>query len=246
MSTQLRKMSTAVRRMRSLEIDTMKKYMLHKGLMLVATAVISACTMTGNPEQRPLPSLTGQFSQPFMINASNVIIDNRYDPLSNPKDVSTTFPTPPDLALKRYAETRIKPAGGEGVLRFIIEDASVLKETRPSPSEVARWFNMDDKDRYIAEIKLVLLREGVAATVPGAIQSNMRVERTLTIAESTSLAERDNLLQGFVSDLLRDIDKAVVEALRNTLKLSVGDDVAPSPGPWPVEPVDITPHGMNH
>jgi hypothetical protein len=215
-------------------------------LLIAAVAVLplSACTMTGESARKPLPSLTEQFVQPFHVNASNIIVESRYDPLANAKDVSSTFPTPPDLALKRYAETRLRSAGGQGVLRFIIEDASVFQEGRQSPSEVARWLNVDNKDRYVAMIKIALIREGVSAMAPGAQGSTMRVERTLTIPESSSLAERDRLLQGLMSQILGDIDKAVIDALTNTLHLSA-EDIAPSPGPWPVEPVDITPQDMN-
>lgn len=215
--------------------------------LLAATIMalpLTACTMSGETARQPLPSLTAPYTQPFYVNASEVIVERKYDPLSNPKDVSSTFPTPPDLALERYAETRLKPAGGVGVLRFIIQDASVFQEQKPSPNPTARWLNVDDKDRYTAVLSVGLLRDGVSPMAPGAMGSQMRLERTLTISESSSLAERDRALNNLVAQMLADLDRAVTESLTNTLKLSAGD-IAPSPGPWPVGPVDITPQGMN-
>lgn len=212
---------------------------------IVLTAIpLAGCTMTAEEARKPLPSLTEPFIQPFHVNASEVSIESRYDPLANAQDVSSTFPTPPDVALKRYAETRLRAAGGEGVLRFMIEDASVYQEQKPSPSEIARWLRVDDKDRYTATIRIAMQRDGVSATAPGAMGTQMRVERTLTIPRSTSLAERDRLLHGFMQQILTDIDKAVIDSLTNTLKVSAGD-VAPSPGPWPVTPVDIVPQTLN-
>ena len=217
------------------------KFLLAAALMALP---LSACTMTGENARNPLPSLTAPYAQPFYVNASDVIVESRYDPLANPKDVSSTFPTPPDLALKRYAETRLKPAGGTGVLKFIIQDASVFQEQKESPNATARWLNVDDKDRYTAIISIALQRDGVSAMAPGAVGSQMKLERTLTIPERSSLAERDRALNNLMAQMLADMDRAVIESLTNTLKLSAGD-VAPSPGPWPVGPVDITPQGMN-
>ena len=210
----------------------------------VITMPLAACTMTGDSQRQPLASLTEPYAQPFYVNASDILVESKYDPLANPKDVSGTFPTPPDLALKRYAETRLKPAGGAGVLRFIIDDASVFQEQKPSPNPTARWLNVDDKDRYTAVISVSLVRDGVAATAPGAMGNKLRLERTLTIAESSSLADRDRALNNLVAQMLADLDRAVQDSLTNTLKLGAGD-IAPSPGPWPVGPVDITPQGMN-
>lgn len=217
---------------------------LFAAAILATPLALPACTMTTDAAKKPLPSLTQQFATPFYVNAANVVVESRYDPLANSRDVSSTFPTPPDMALRRYAETRLRPAGGEGILKFLIEDASVYREGMPSPNKAARWLDLDDKDRYTAMIRASLIREGVAATAPGAMGLQIKLERTLTIPESTSLAERDRLFQGFVADLLGDMDGAVTDALNNTLKLGAGD-VAPSPGPFPVEPVQITPQDVN-
>ncbi len=205
---------------------------------------ISACTMAPADKARPLPSLTAPYTQAYHVNAASVMVENQYDPLASPKDVSSTFPIAPDVALKQYAETRFKPAGSEGVFKFVILDASVYRESMESPSKVGRWMGVDDRDRYSAMIKLLLYRDGVSAGLTGALQSQLKAERTLTIPESSSLADRDIALQKFLADLLRDIDQAAISSINDTLKLSVGD-VAPSPGPLPVEPVQITPQGFN-
>jgi hypothetical protein len=217
--------------------------------ILLAAAVaallpVSACTMTPAEETKPLPSLLQPYSQAYHVNAASVVVESRYDPLANPKDVSSTFPIAPDVALKQYAETRFKPAGTDGVFKFVILDASVYQESMDSPSKVARWMNVDEKDRYSAMIKLLLYKEGGSASAPGAMQSQLKAERTLTIPENSSLADRDVALQKFLTDLLHDIDEAAVASLNDTLKLGTGD-IAPSPGPWPVEPVQVTPHGFN-
>lgn len=216
------------------------RFTLLAGVVL-ALSPLSACTMTGGGDVKPLPSLTAQFAQPYFVDVAAVSVETKYDPLANPKDVSSTFPTPPDLALKRYAETRLKAAGGQGILHFVIEDASVFKENMKSSNEFARWINVDNSDRYTAIVRIGLYRDAATGYgAPGAMGTQMKAERTLTIPDGVSLDERDRYLQDFMAKMLTDIDQSVTSALLNTLKLSTVEP-APSPGPYPVGPVDITP-----
>ena len=216
------------------------RFALLAGIAL-ALSPLSACTMTGNSDLEPLPSLTAQFAQPYFVDAAAIAVETKYDPMANPKDVSSTFPTPPDLALKRYAETRFKPAGAQGILHFVIEDASVFKEDLESSNEMARWINVDNRDRYTASVRIGLYRDAVTGySAPGAMGTQMKAERSLTIPDGVSLDERDRYLQDFMAKMLGDIDQSVTAALLNTLKLSAVEP-APSPGPYPVDPVDITP-----
>lgn len=215
------------------------RFALLAGVVL-SLSPLTACTMTGGDDLEPLPSLTAQFAQPYFVDAASVSVETKYDPMANPKDVSSTFPTPPDLALKRYAETRLRPAGGQGVLHFVIEDASVFKEDLELSNEIARWINVDNRDRYTAIVKIGLFRDAASYGAPGAMGTQLKAERSLTIPDGVSLDERDRYLQDFMARMLTDIDQAVTEALLNTLKLSTVEP-APSPGPYPVGPVDITP-----
>lgn len=211
--------------------------------LVVCMSPLAACTMTTSSDIKPLQSLTEPFAQSYFVNTANISVETKYDPLANPKDVSSTFPTPPDLALKRYAETRLKAAGGQGTLHFVIEDASVFKDALQSPNEMARWVNVDNKERYTAILSIGLYRDSVGSITPGATGTRLKAERTLTIPANVSLDERDRHLQGFMAQMLVDIDRSVTTALSDTLKLSTVEP-APSPGPYPVDPVEITPqHG---
>lgn len=217
-------------------------------LMMTAMALvalpIAGCSMTDNRNISPLPSIMQQFDNPYFVNAQQITVENRYDPLANPKDVSSTFPTPPDIAIKRYAETRLRQAGGQGALRFVIHDASVFKDEMDSDVEVARWLGADRRTRYTAHIRIGLYRDtdSVASGI-GAPGAELRAERTLTVPSGLSLDDRDHRVQAFLVQLLADVDNAVTDSLNNTLRLSAPEP-SPSPGPWPAPPVEILPWDM--
>jgi len=217
------------------------KNIFHYIIISAAVLGLAACTTTSANNANAPARILAEFGQPFYVNAANVVVENRYDPMANPKDIASSFPTPPDAALKRYAETRYKPAGGAGTFKFVIEDASVYREALKSQNSAARWVGVDNRDRYTATIKVVLFREGDNyGGAPGAMQNEIRAERTLTIPSTLSLNARDEKFDDFLLQILRDLDAAATSSLTNTLKLSTPEP-APSPGPYPVTPVDITP-----
>lgn len=208
---------------------------------ILALSPLAACTTPAVNNANAPARILAEFGQPFYVNAASVSVESTYDPSADAKDISSSFPTPPDVALKRYAETRFKPAGGAGVFKFIIEDASVYSEELQSQSSAARLVGVDNRDRYTAVIKVVLQRVGDNfGSAPGAMLNEIRAERTLTIPSRISLNERDERFNDFLLQMLRDIDKASTSSLTNTLKLSTPEP-APSPGPYPVAPVDIKP-----
>lgn len=208
---------------------------------VLALSPLAACTTPSVNNANAPARILAEFGQPFYVNAANVVVQSSYDPSENPKDISSSFPTPPDTALKRYAETRFKAAGGAGTFKFVIEDASVYREELESQNSAARWVGVDNRDRYTAVIKVVLYREGDNfGGAPGAMQNEIRAERTLTIPSNLSLNARDERFDDFLLQMLRDLDTAATTSLTNTLKLSTPEP-APSPGPYPVTPVDITP-----
>lgn len=201
---------------------------------------LSACTMAGAKKDAALPSLASAFKDPVYVDAAQIVVENRYDPLANARDVSSTFPTPPDVALKQYAETNIRSAGGQGIFHFVIQDAAVFQESRQSDVEMARWIGVDNREKYVAKIRIGLYRDTGYQSSSAPAGAELKAERSITMPVGLSLDERDNRIQAFMIELLRDVDQAVRESLVNTLRLSTVEP-APSPGPRPVEPVEITP-----
>jgi hypothetical protein len=201
--------------------------------------MVSGCAMTMEPP-KPLPSLMEQFETRYYINARNITVENNYDPLRDPKDVSSTFPTPPDIAVKQYLEKKFRPAGPVGDFRFVIHDASVYKTELNPDNKMAQWMGVGKATEYRAQIRVGLYRDSAMAGMAGAPGSEIKAERTVSIPAGVSLDQRDQYIQNFMMRLLADLDVAITSSLTNTLMLSAPEP-SPSPGAWPVEPVQIAP-----
>lgn len=216
------------------------RFMLLSGALL-SLSPLAACSTGAAVDQDGMSMMKQHLSQSYFINAANVVVENKYNPLANPKDVSSTLPTPLDKAVKQYAEARFRPAGSQGIFHYVIEDASVFRESLPSAVNIGQFLGLGDQDRYTASVKVGMFREGIDSGI-GAKGYEIKSERTLTMQSDVSLDERDQRLNAFVTDLLNDLDRNATDNIANTLKLSAPQgDLAPSPGPYPPIPVEQRP-----
>ncbi|WP_435641491.1 hypothetical protein [Micavibrio aeruginosavorus] len=219
-------------------------------LALGGAGLVAGCTTVGPALKSP----SAQFTQQVGVSASRIEVVSASNAAAYGNDVSSTFPTPLDVALRGYVDKRLVAAGGEGTFIFSIEEARVTREDLQSDNKYVRKLNMDNRDRYSAVIRLKLMREN--PTAPGAAHTDLRVQRTWTIADNLSIAEREREQNAFVEQLLRDVDTAVVNGVNNTLQIGAdagnavgggasysggGYEQAPSVGAQPVPQVEESP-----
>ncbi|MCB9978063.1 MAG: hypothetical protein H6862_00430 [Rhodospirillales bacterium] len=182
-----------------------------------------ACSGTLPTQQKPDLTLAGL--PPMAVNVGLIEVINRYDPSADPQDVSSSFPTPPDIALRRYGEARLKAAGVSGRLQFIIENARVHQLVKDPDSKIQRWMQVNRREQYdiLATVRLILLDEA-GTERQGTV---LTARRTLELPASLSVASREEKQVESLEALIKDMDVALVNGVYNTLGLSAGVPVAP-------------------
>lgn len=213
----------------------------------LCTGGLVACTASGNVDGKPLPQLNFASMAPVWVSAANVSVVDNYAPSADGLDVSSSLPTPPDIAVRRYVESRLQPAGGVGTLNFVIEGSTVRKQPVGADTSIERWTGTGTSTRYDAEMRLRFFKQ--SDTASRVISHTMNVNRSITIPDSYSLAQRDAELQGFVTELVQEMDKAVVDALRDE-NLIVGAPAGRAQAQMPAmpapevsaEPMPISPY----
>lgn len=185
--------------------------------VLFSVMVLAACT-TSVPETKPVPEMTFDYLGSFPVRVAAVDIEDRYDPERDAADVSSSFPTPPDILLRRYAETRLKAAGEEGTLRFIIEDTHIHHSLVQPAGNLTLWMGMNRKDLYEVDMKVRMY-----TVSEGGIEgphSVLNLQRSIAIPQSYSVDERDQEKFKFLELLMKDVDKAVTDTLANKMGLA--------------------------
>ena len=78
--------------------------------LLSLTVVLSGCTTKTSVSAITLPELTFAHYPVAYFDVNQVEIINSYEPGKMQGDISTQFPVAPDIAIRRYAENRLKPS----------------------------------------------------------------------------------------------------------------------------------------
>lgn len=172
---------------------------------------LSGCTTKTLPSATALPELTFEHYPVQYFEVMEVRIENEYSPGIPPEDVSTQFPSAPDIAIRRYAESRLKetygvtPAASELVV--IIENASIAYEMEKSGEAFKQWMGVDGTDIYSAQIGL-----RVYSVDMDGYQSDHSVltfKRDMRIPAHYSVARRELEQFKLVELLVSDVDAAL-------------------------------------
>ena len=198
-------------------------YSMRALLMTAFLLCVVGCTSTPGANSKAQPELNFTNISPYHVEASRVEVENKYVPGADPKDISSTFPVSPDIALRRYAENRLQPGGQPGSLKFIIEDARVYQTVIKPDNQVVNWMGAGNQDQYEVFLKVSLFYTNEMGMQQGR-QGVLTFNRTLTMPSSVSLAERELRQLKFLELLMKDVDASVSKAL--TEKFSMNDSDA--------------------
>lgn len=192
-------------------------------LLTVSLFSVAACTSTPVSNSKPQQELSFTNISPYHVEASRVEVENQYVPGADAKDISSTFPVSPDIALRRYAENRLQPGGTTGALKFVIEDARVYQTVIKPDNSVVNWMGAGNQDQYEVFLKVSLYYTDEIGKQSGR-KGVLNFNRTLTMPASVSLAEREQRQLQFLEQLMKDVDVSVSKAL--TEKFSMTDEDA--------------------
>jgi hypothetical protein len=191
--------------------------------LLVFSVAIAGCTSAPKPEGKPLPQLTFSHVRPLMLNVASLNVENRYRPGEDLRDVSESFPMPPDMALMQYTQQRLRPSPAitdNSALNVIIEDMHVYQREE-KPQGMNGWLGLNDSDHYdIAMTVRMFAQTSYGAESP---QATLHFTGDLKIPERYSIAEREAVQMKFLEELMLDVDEAYVRTLRDTLHVLRSD-----------------------
>ena len=189
--------------------------------VLFLAVFLAGCSSSSKPEGKPLPQLTFDYVHPVMVNVAQVNVDNRYKPGDDLRDVSESFPTPPDMAMVEYVSQRFRPnvSSGRSALNVIIEDMHVYQKEQKPDGALDRWLGLNDMEHYdvFLAARLVLVDDY------GHKGSQVRLEfhGDLDIPEHYSVAKREKAKMRFLEAFMKNVDDSFVKALRDKLHVAV-------------------------
>lgn len=189
---------------------------MKKSLMTAAAIAILAATGCAAGQGMPPPKLTFANYQPVNLNAKSVNVVENYSNANDPQDVSSQFVVTPAEAMKRYAARRFA-ASGTGTGEFTIEiiDSRVHLRQIKQESKVLAAMDAGTEDEYRVWLALRVTPQ------PDGFNGRMgattiKMDRTLVMRSSVSLAERELKQVQFLEQLIADVDVKINDTIHAT------------------------------
>ncbi|NQU57272.1 MAG: hypothetical protein HQ513_08555 [Rhodospirillales bacterium] len=184
--------------------------------------IVFGFTLTGCAASVPTPTFPElTFGHLGLINlnvASLEIVSSYKSPMAVP-NVEHRFPTPPGVALKRWADDRLKAAGTSARARFTILDASVRETTLEMQKGLKGAFTKDQSERYDGVLEATLEIIDDNANSKGF--ANAKVSRSITVREDATVNDRMQawfkLNEALLQDINSEFEKNISQYLGNWL-----------------------------
>ncbi len=195
----------------------MKTTISFYAVLVLCALMLAGCT-SSTPEGKPMPELTFAHIVPLPVDVAAIAVENKYDPSADPRDMSSSFPTPPDIVLRRYADKRLQATGPANTLKFVIEDAPIYQSLVQPAGNFTLWMGMKRKELYEVAMKIRMFTVDDAGQE--STHSILNIRRSIAIPERYSLSRKEEEKFKFLEMLMDDVDRAVTQTLTDKMNLA--------------------------
>lgn len=183
------------------------------GCCVLGLLVVAGCAAPPPPPAYPALQFTDtQNNLPFTVGRIEVV-DDYVPPMAAPH-VETQAPLAPANAVRQWASQRLVAAGGAGVLRVHIIDASIVETPIPTSSGVEGVVTDEPDRRYQGSLRVRL--EYQSGYAPGSF-AEASSTRSIAVSKRASINQRDQQLYDLSAGLMSDVDRALQQFVRNSM-----------------------------
>jgi hypothetical protein len=187
---------------------------------LVGVPLLALAACADEPAPAPMPPLHYEYLTPLRLNVASIEVENHYIPGTQSAELSAEDPAPPLQTLSRLATDRLHAFGASGRAVFVIEDASLRR---------------DSGGHYSGSVGVTVQIFPAGATGPAAYASARVVRATTTDSD-----DEPRVLYTLTSQLMDALNIELEYQVRHTL----GAWLITTPGapqPAPVEQAPLPP-----
>jgi hypothetical protein len=179
---------------------------------------VAIVVLAGLPAACSLDDPTNRFAQmtyghlpKINLDVGEIQIEQAYVTPGQAPNVDHLFPVQPKDAAVRWAQDRLAARGDRLTFRYIVRQASAIETPLPSSGGLTGMLTTEQSERY--EVHLVVEMQVLDGR---QIQGTGRAEarRSVTVAEDSSLAEREDVWYRLTEDAMRDLDQQLEKTIR--------------------------------
>lgn len=182
--------------------------------LFAAVVLLSSCQSA--PPDTQTPVLMFDTLPQISMNVARIEIVDGYQPPMKAPNVDHLFRQPPREIARRVLEKQLVANGSNHTLRVIIEDASVVKKELPVSQGFTGFFTNEQSEEYASRVslKFQLIADDTSDRV--VADAFVLSERTQTLLEDASPAERDMAFFTLDENIMQDLRKGIEGSVKRT------------------------------
>lgn len=186
---------------------------MKKTLLAAASVAVLSLSACASADVATSPQLTFQNYETVKLNVQSTAVEERYIQPNDPKNIASQFVVTPADAVKRYAAKRFQAGNAaDGAFTITIEDARVHMRQLAENNKVLEWSGVGQEDEYRVYLQLVVTPQPAGFNGrPGA--TTIRMDRTLVMPSSVTLADREMRQIQFLERMIKDVDSRITDIL---------------------------------
>lgn len=179
----------------------------------LVTFVISGCT---SPISH-LPQLTFKHLPPITLQVAHIQITSLVQNNTHPPNVGYRFPLPPEEALRKWAQDRLRIGGTRGTARFTILQADATETKLKKDEKLTGLFKQQASEQYDTAVKArleIIDDRGVQraqVTASATWQQNIREDASLADRRRIWLELVEKLIGRFNGEMDRGIRRFITQ-----------------------------------
>jgi hypothetical protein len=191
----------------------MKKYFFRIAI-IIALPLLAACQ--ANIPQENFPEMTFKHLAPIQLRVIDIQMASNFDRNLGAPHIAHKFPVSPEKALIKWAEGRLQIAGQKNTARFTITRADAQEIALKLDKSFKGLLRNQQSDRYdtFIEAQLEIFDEH---NIRQAIVS-AKAERSVTVSEATSLADRRKIWYNLVEKLMIEFNTQMQRSIESNLQ----------------------------
>lgn len=158
---------------------------------------------------RGFPEISFAHEQPIRLDVAKVEVKES-PRVADEKSIDYELPVSLRKTANRWARERIKPVGRQGVAVVTIEQATVTEERLKKTGGFKGAFVTDQTERYRGTLRMTV----EITSARGEAVARAEGERTRTVAEDATLADREKVWFEMTETLIRRVDKEMDSQIR--------------------------------
>lgn len=187
-------------------------------LTLGFAVLLSACVQS--PPVGSAAVNTFAHVAPIDVAASNVSVTDEYTPPLKLPNIEHTLVNPPYRAAYNLARRTFNATGANDELAIVIRDAKIVRslDVDSQTGNYSIWHD-PTMDVYKGYVRADMILKQSVPPYGTLGNGEVKVNRTLKLPKTISLANRDIALNRMVEEMMADLHKGMIDVARNKFQI---------------------------